>query len=439
MASAVDVLNILVLHSLGDEEETPFFLKHQVYMLQKYHPENNYLYHDIALPLPKYVEETNFDLILLDVTLLCVRWSPKKVLDKLKDDYKFIKYSNAVKVAFPQDEYDCSQILDDWMVEWNVDIVYSVISNNWDVLYPKYHKVGCIKLAYTGYIDESLIDWVKKPFDSRKIDIGYRARNLLPYFGRIGEIKSTIAFDLLGKVSASENLNLDIAVGDKATLHGVDWLEFINNSKFTLGSNSGSSLLDPRGEIQRRVRGFLLSHPGATFEEVEKSCFPLEDGRYQFTAISPRVMEAAMLNSCQILVEGSYSGLIDPWKNYIPIKADASNWDEVYLAMKDHSYVQAMINETRSRILDTKELRAKVKSQKILSDASLFHAKKNVSSSAEVVCKVIEKYKSEINQSMYNRIWFKRRVRRRIIASLNDFPRLQIIARKIYNKIRYDI
>jgi hypothetical protein len=221
-------------------------------MLEKYCPENNYLYHDIGLPLPEYIKRTEFDLILLDVTFLASRWLPQKIFLKLKEDYSFIKDSNSVKVAFPQDEYDHSEILDDWMVDWGIDIVYSVISDNWNILYPKFHKIGCIKLAYTGYIDSSLIDFPRKPFNFRTIDLGYRARELLPYFGRIGTVKSSIAKEVLEKVSHLTKLNVDIAVGEKATFHGVAWLEFINNSKFTLGSNSGSSLLDPQGEIQKK-------------------------------------------------------------------------------------------------------------------------------------------------------------------------------------------
>lgn len=431
-------LNILVLHSLGDKKEAPFFLKNQVFMLQKYQPENNYLYHDVALPLPSYVKDFDFDLILLDVTMLCARWSSNSKFEKLKEEYAFVKDSNAIKIAFPQDEYDCSKILDDWMVEWKVDIVYSVISDNWSILYPRYHSVGCIKLAFTGYIDESLIDWPKKTFDSRSLDIGYRAKNLLPYFGRIGQIKSSIAYELLKKTSAIKNLNLDIAVGDKSTLYGKDWLDFINNSKFTLGTNSGSSLLDPTGVIQKKVRKFLFKNPKASFEEVEAQCFPAEDGIYEFTAISPRVMEAALLNSCQILVEGRYSDFMVPWENYIPIKPDASNWDEVYLAMSDYSYVQKIIKETRLKILDTKELRAREKSQKILTDVAEFLANRNSQNSTEMVHKVLNKYRLEMNEKVYNKVWLKRRLRKWLVSSLNNYPRLQVIARQIYNKINYD-
>jgi len=432
----MDVLNILVLHSLGDENDAPFFLKHHVFMLRQYCPEHNYIYHDVGLPFPAYAHEVPFDLIVLDVTLLCSRWSSKKIFEQLKSDYSFVKFSNAVKIALPQDEYDCNEILDEWMVDWKVDIVYSVISEHWDILYPKFHKIGSIKLAFTGYIDETLIDWPRNKFVSRPIDIGYRARKLLPYFGRLGETKWTIARDVLLKTATEKHLKVDIKIGDKSALNGASWLEFINNSKFTLGSNSGSSLLDPVGKIQRKVRAFLLKDPNANFDEVEMMCFSGEDGKHEFTAISPRVMEASLLGSGQILVEGLYSGLITPWQNYIPIKSDASNWQEVSLAMKDNYLVEKMIENTRLKILDIKELRAREKAKKIISDASKFHAEKKVKSSSELMNSVIQRYKNDITPERYKTVWRKRRLRKRFIDMLDEYPQFQLLARKIYDKFR---
>ena len=116
-------------------------------------------------------------------------------------------------------------------------------------------------------------------------------------------------------------------------------------------------------KFKKKVKKFLLENPKASFDEVEKYCFPGEDSKWEFTAISPRVIEAALLDSCQVLVEGKYSDLLEPWKNYIPIKADASNWDDVYLAMKDHILVQRMITETRLKLMDLKELKALIKEE----------------------------------------------------------------------------
>lgn len=417
----MDKLNILVLHSLGDIEAAPLFLRHHVFLLQKNHPEHNYLYHDATLTLPGYVRETNFDLIILDVTFLCARWSAPKVLSKLKKEYDFVKYSDAVKIAFPQDEYDCNETLDEWMCEWGVDIVYSVISEHWDVLYPHYHKIGNIQLGFTAYIDESLMNRKRKAFEDRSIDIGYRAKKLPPYFGRLGETKWTIGRDV-AMLAKSAGLAVDISVGDKNTLLGEEWLEFINNSKFTLGANSGSSLLDPRGEIQRKVRRYLRESPEYTFDQVEELFFKGLEGRFQFTAISPRVMEAALLDSCQILVEGDYSHILTPWEHYIPIKSDASNFEQVLEAMRDHAAVKKMIQRTRSTILDADNLRSANSASNILNKAANFVARKNVRSSCDAVERVIRRYENEMTRGRYGVQWRRKDIRRRVIRLIGNYP-----------------
>ena len=434
MKLSLDKLNILVLHSLGDIKAVPFFLKHHVFILERSSPGHNYLYHDTALPLPQYIKDTPFDLIVLDVTLLCGRWLPTKTFERLKSEYSFVKDSNAVKIAFPQDEYDCHELLDEWMCEWRIDIVYSVIAEHWNLLYPKYHKTGEIRLGYTGYIDEALMDVKIKPFDMRPIDVGYRARKLLPYFGRIGETKWTIGRDFPRRAEAV-GLNIDIKLGEQGTLLGETWLDFIGNSKFTLGANSGSSLLDPRGKIQHDVRTYVRDHPDASFEEVEAACFKGLDGVHEFTAISPRVMEAALLNSCQILVEGRYSGLIEPWEHYIPIKSDASDFERVFEAMQDQPAVQKMISRCRSAILDASDLRCQNKAQKIIDTTTALISKKNVRTSSDEVQRVIQRYKIDVTPELYELVWRQRRLRQKVVRALNNSPVLLRLARLAYSYV----
>ena len=427
-------LSILVLHRLGDPESAISFLKHHVFSLSNYQPENNYLYHDVSLPLPEYVKAIAFDLIVLDVTLLCSRWRPKADFEELKREYNFVAGSNAVKIAFPQDEYDCNELLDSWMCEWNVDIVFSVISKHWDILYPNYSKIGRIQLGYTGYIDRSLIDFPLKPFNERTIDIGYRARKLPPYFGRIGETKWTIGRDVLA-LSKHYGLNSDIVLGGQGVLIGNQWLEFINNSKFTLGSNSGSSLLDPRGEIQQAVRGYIAGFPEADFKEVEEHCFKGLDGHYTFTAISPRVLEAAMLKSCQILVEGDYSGLIRPWEHYIPLKEDLSNMSEVVSAMNDLSLVSRMCEQCRSVLLDCKGLHYETRAQKIITITRELAAFKKLNASPEISKQAIIRYDDEMKYK-YLLHWNKDKLRRKLVKAIDKVPAISKIVRSVYYKIK---
>lgn len=430
----MDKLNILVLHSLGDIESAPLFLRHHVFLLQKNRPEHNYLYHDTALPLPKYVRETDFHIIILDVTFLCARWSAPRVFSKLKSEYDFVKNSDAIKMAFPQDEYDCNEILDEWMCDWKVDVVYSVISENWDVLYPSYHKIGNIRLGFTGYVNESLINRLRKPFHERRIDIGYRARKLPPYFGRLGEVKWTIGRDV-SILAATAGLTVDIALGDKGTLLGEAWLDFINDSKFTLGSNSGSSMLDPRGYIQNSVRNYIRKNPEYSFDRIEELFFKGLEGAFQFTAISPRVMEAALLDSCQILVEGKYSNILTPWEHYIPIRSDASDFDRVLEAMKDSHLVGKMIERARSTILDTSELRSANMARKILDEAANFATHKNVRSSYRDVESAIVRYNHEKTSAKYWARGKKRNIRNRAIQLIGKYPVVDRLARVAYSYI----
>ena len=408
----MDKLNILVLHSLGNPKTAPNFLRHHVFFLQENLPEHNYIYHDTAFALPEYVSATAFDAIILDVTFLCARWAEPEQFESLKETYAFVQHSEAVKIAFPQDEYDCHILLDDWMCEWGVDVVYSVISSGWDLLYPRYHTIGEIRLGYTGYVSEAMLRMVPKAFDDRMIDIGYRARKLPPYFGRVGETKWKIG-QAIESACASTELKTDIVLGDEGTLHGTAWLDFLNNCKFTLGANSGSSLLDPRGDIQRRVRAYLNEFPEATFEQVEEHCFKGLDGHHSFTALSPRVLEAGLLKSCQILVEGQYSGIVRAWEHFIPIKEDASDFDRVHQAMGDQSRIAQMIANCRAAILDVEDLRYKNKARKVIDVIGDLVSRKGVVSDCDAVEKTSKRYRNDV-ANKYVRLWRRQELSRRL-------------------------
>lgn len=384
-----------MLHCLGNPQNAPRFLVNHVFTLINNFPEHNYLYHDATLPIPEYVKHIDFHAILLDVTFLTARWVTPEYLQSRLDHYSFVANSAALKIAFPQDEYDCNELLDEWMCKWNVDIVFSVIPSHHEILYPMFHRKGVIELGFTGYLDEDLIGFMKTPFSDRVIDIGYRARKLPPYFGRLGQIKWTIGRDV-DLCAKSHGLKTDIVLGASGELVGNSWLTFISQCKFTLGANSGSSLLDPVGLIQQRVKKYLKSHPAASFEEVEAACFPGMDGRYELTAISPRVLEAGVLESCQILVEGHYSGIIEPWVHYIPIKSDTSDFSQVLAAMADHGLVAQMTKNCRERILDTPELRGSNSAARVLNLIVDAVNLRSIVSPYGAVDRVIQRYQNDM-------------------------------------------
>lgn len=429
----MDRLNILVLHGLGDPALAQAFLVKHVFSLQRNFPLHNYVYHDAALPMPQYVIDAEFDAILLDVTFLTARWAGERFFHSRLQEYSFVASSAAIKIAFPQDEYDCHELLDNWMCAWRVDVVYSVISSGWEVLYPNYHKTGDIRLGYTGYIDESLIDRPYKAFGNRDIDIGYRAKRLPPYFGRIGENKWTIGRDV-ALIANKLGFKVDISLGDVGTLFGHAWYDFIENSKFTLGANSGSSLLDPRGDIQRRVMEYLREHPSATFDEVEAHVFPGLDG-YPMTAISPRVLEAALLGSAQIMVRGDYSDVVRPWDHYIPINSDASDFEEVSLLLRDEPQMVRMIERCREAVLSVEGLRDSRRAAHLLETIGNMKTARRVHSSADKIESVVRRYQQEM-KSKYVSLWVTQRLKGKAYRTLSKYPLMISAARKVQRLIR---
>ena len=411
-------LNILVLHRMGD----PISYRESIYALEYMIPECradvNCVVHDADLKFPKYLEEVEYHLIVLGPTFLCSRYNPRS-LKKILHDYDFIRESNACKVALPQDDYDCSSLLDDWMVRWKVDRLYTVCPEFWEVLYPNYQKFGEIKLGYTGYISDVWLEMWKdpKPYSARTIDISYRASKLSPNFGSLGVLKSEIA-DKFVNALPDNNLRLNISIDPKDMIPGKKWHEFMEDSRFCLTTASGSSLLDRQGEFRKSVKNFLLQHPSADFDKTALHCFPGLDNKYVFTAISPRNIEAALAETVQIATPGSYSNLMHPFEHFIPLNENCSNIKDVLAMITDEKLVDKIKLKCKEAILAEPRLRRTVIVNEILQYTESVVEKRNIFGTDQAkVVKLFSRYQQEI-ASVSNYFWWRLRISRTLFSKL---------------------
>ena len=351
-------LNILILHRLGDPRHWRTSVRDLEFLLPDHARDHHYVVHGADQPLPRYIKDLHFHGIVLGPTFLCARYA-RHTFASVLQDYDFIKASDAFKIAMPQDDYDAHAVLDRWMIDWKVDVVYAACSNHWDVLYPAYSATGRIRQGYTSYIPTTWIDRWRNPVPhhGRAIDVSYRARRLPPNFGRIGYLKGIIG-ERFAAHPATQGLRLDISTDDDALIPGAAWHAFLDNSKCCLATNTGSSVLDPEGDIRRCVEQQLIQQPGATFEAVEARCFPGLDGRYNFTAISPRNLEAALAGTVQIATPGPYGDILAEGDHYISLQPDCSNAADVVAQMRDLSRVETIRAGARDAVLSAGALRA---------------------------------------------------------------------------------
>lgn len=351
-------MKILLLHDLMSARPLRRQLANQALFFAKYRPETEVVLHAVGDPADEALRGGEFDAIFLDVSLLCWRWAkPVSVFEALLRDYAWVATHPAVKLAFPQDDYDHQAVLDEWLSAWGVDVVFSPLSRFASVLYPKTALTGEIRPFLTGFVDDvdlAIAERGRLPIAERRLDIAYRARPLPPNFGELGRLKTRIA-EIVAPAARRAGLVVDVSTDPADTIFGDGWLKFLGSARYVLGTPSGSSVIDARGEIGARIAAFTAAHPGASFDEITQACVPAEASRHRMEAISPRVFETALARACQVLVRGEY-GPLEPDRHYIPIEPDFSNLEAVIARLGDHERAQRIADDCFALVTTADEL-----------------------------------------------------------------------------------
>lgn len=293
------------------------------------------VYHNANDPPPRWLRYLRPDGVVLHATFLGVRWNDD--FERYRALYSWVARFECPTVALPQDEYDHSQVLEEWLIELGATRVLSCFDTaTRRVLYPRTGARFPFAHTLTGYIDgdtaAAIAPTITEP-RTRPFDLVYRAAKLPYWFGSHGQLKHKLGMAV--EESARERgLRIDVSTRSEDTIYGASWLDFVMSGRATVGCESGSSVLDPRGDLQARIREMLSSKPELTFEEVDEM-MPAGWDSYAFFAISPRHLEAVITKTCQLLVEGSYSGVLMAGVHYVPLRRDLANLGEALDAVAD--------------------------------------------------------------------------------------------------------
>jgi hypothetical protein len=302
----------------------------------KYSPHHHaLLYHNIARGIPSWMPRLRFDVAVLHTTLFCLRWAAEFPLFKWR--LNWLRHHPARKIALPQDEYDHAHVLDEWLCDLGVTDIYTNFSaESRRLLYPRMAERARFHECFTGYIDPataSSLEGRLLPLAKRRLDLVYRARCLPFWFGRHGQLKVTIA-DVVREAARRHGLVCDLSTRREDEIESDAWFDFLASSRAVLGVESGSSVLDTRGQIMALVRWLNEKEPSLSFEEVSRRLPPGWDD-YRFFALGPRHFEAVCTRTVQVLVQSEYNGVLVPDRHYLPLRRDFGNLDEVLEKLKD--------------------------------------------------------------------------------------------------------
>jgi len=249
-----------------------------------------------------------------------------------------------VKAVFIQDEHRFVERTVAALAELGVDLLFTCVPEGESAkVYPPERLPGLRRITVlTGYLDPDLARRPVPAYGARPIDVGYRARKLPPWLGELGREKWRIAERFLAD-APRYGLVCDISTREEDRLHDEAWIRFVASCKAMLGSESGASVFDFTGEIARRAERHALERPEASFEELRDRFFAEAEGRIASAVISPRCFEAAALRTLMILYEGGYSGVLTPWRHYVPLRKDHANMDEVVAVLRDEARAGAIV------------------------------------------------------------------------------------------------
>lgn len=322
-----------------------------LYALERAYPNHTYYYYNCNYfsRLPKSILDHRFDVVVFHYSFLSMRYNQEAWNQFNRRNGDSISFLTGAKIAIPQDEYNYTDSLEEFLVSNKVDLVCTCANGkDVQVLYPRLFGQTQFMTVLTGYVSEddikTSVNLSKKV--CRDIDIGYRARKLSYALGRHAQKKTEIA-EVFSDALKGKNLVVDISTtdDDRKAFLGNAWIKFLMRCRVMLGCLGGASLVDRDGSLIREVNEYMKSHPAADFDEVESAIFPGRDGEIRLFALSPRHFECAVTRTCQVLLEDDYQGVFVAGKNCLILKENYSNIEEIIECVLNEDYCSRLAEQ----------------------------------------------------------------------------------------------
>jgi hypothetical protein len=296
--------------------------------------------------LPPWLDLSRFDALIIHYSLVaCYDYyiSPEA--------RRQIREFKGFKAAFVQDDYRWINDTVDALALMRINALFSLAGQKIIDLVYSPERLPCVRkeTVLAGYVSEALTRQPVPPLAARPIDVGYRARKLPAWMGSHVLQKWQIA-ERFGADARRYGLRVDLSCREEDRIYGHAWIRFMANCKAVLGTESGASVCDFTGEIQRNVEAHIARDPYTDFDTLRKLYFEKEDGRILMNVISPRCLEAAALRTLMIMYEGEYSGILKASRHYVPLARDHSNMLEVVKVLRDPAESQRIVDRAYEEV-----------------------------------------------------------------------------------------
>lgn len=331
-------LNMLLLCNKPEIDGAAGTIVDHIDALAAYSTHRVWLYSNLGDLSPK-LKLNHFDVIILHYSL-CL-YSDNYVSRSAKKKLRDFK---GLKVVFIQDEYRQINKTITELAYLKIDVLFTCFPNKEISRVYSEDKLPDVSKYnnLTGYIPTRFTQLFNQPpIKNRSLDVGYRGRKSPFWLGELAYEKWNIV-DQWHEHTKYSGLKVDISYHENDRLYGKKWIDFLLSCKTTLGVESGASVMDFTGALEQAVEDHQRTNPHDSFYDVQRKFFLEQDGKYSLNQISPRCFEAIAHKTVLVLYEGEYSGVLKPWRHFIPLKKDFSNLQQVVSYIRNDEFLQSM-------------------------------------------------------------------------------------------------
>ena len=295
-----------------------------------------------------------------------------------------------LKVVTLQDEYRWGNEVNRHLEQLGVQMIVSSLgTENLGRLYRTPGVRRIVKCsALPGYISERMLSVAAPPIPARPVHVAYRGRENDYWLGRLARDKIDIAKGFLAH-APRHNLVCDISTDEAARVQGSEWVSLLCSARAALAVEGGASIFDFDGEAERRTREYLATRPAAPYEEVAEKVLRPFEGNLIHRTITPRCFEAICLKTALVMFPGTYRGILDPERHYIPLLPDFSNFDDVARRLNDVEYLQRLVDRAYSEIACVPDYRFSTFVQRLDGLISDLHSSATVANADEGIIRRI--------------------------------------------------
>ena len=293
-----------------------------------------------------------------------ISYDPNNLININELNNNLFQMFSGKKIMMRQDDNNHLDLFEKTCLSFGITHLYSCVPVESST---KFYSISFLEKLnfrnmYTCYVVDQHYDlakkFSKKSFLNRKIDIGYRGSEQPLYLGKGAYDKQSIVKGFLERSASNKNKYVfDFSNKWEDRIYGYKWLSYLSNCKAVLGTESGGTIFHSKDLVDEMFREHKY------WCEVEDndpdlllSTNHLENGE-EYLQISPRHIEAAITGTLQILFEGRYSDILRPNLDYIVLKKDFSNVNEVLKILDDPSKCQKIIQNCMDRILSYNKIK----------------------------------------------------------------------------------